>query len=405
MATIISFLFLVAVSGILGFLLIWILATMNILFGFIEEGCGVIVKSGESYSDTIISFNEHHMGIVERNGHERMEVVKNKPGESYAPEGVLGFLQEKFGIFYLGTLPPFRSILQYKFRWNEWKNTKDDEGEYKDERVLRHREELTEFFYVKTTTYALTLKGAETGSKIKSGETSAVGGNVEVDLHIALLINMVCPKVAIIDREWFAQLGTLILSQSLLFVGERTFEELRSQKINKVPESGSGEQNDFCEYIMKFNKRAPIGEEADGITDYLGIEIKGAYILEVELAGESKKIADETTAIYVAEQRGKATKINEDAKAYGIRAEGIAKAEMAQKMAEAEARGLEAGITTMKNHGDDGKYFVHQQALAKAGQAGSAVVFTHGNEDHKLTSNEFAAMFLSQQAKGMRGKS
>lgn len=91
---------------------------MNILFGFIEEGCGIIVKSGESYADTFISFNGHHIGLVNRKGYERMEVVKNDAGVSHLPDGVLGFLQEKFGIFYLGTVPPFRSILQYKFRWN-----------------------------------------------------------------------------------------------------------------------------------------------------------------------------------------------------------------------------------------------------------------------------------------------
>lgn len=372
---IISFLFLICVTGVGGFLLIWSLATMNIFFGFIKEGRGIIIKRGESYVGPIISFHEHHLVPVIRNGRERLEIVELKPGESpNIPGGVLGLLQEKFGIFWLGTFPPFRSIMEYRFRWNKWREEKGTDGHF--HWSLEHREEPTTFFYAQTFPYALMLEGAETGGKytdIETGEKSALGGNVEVDLEIVLLVKIICPEAAIIHHEnWFDQLGALVTDQSRLFVGSRTFEELRSQKVHEIPTEGAPTKrthNEFCEYIMELNEHAPIGETSDSIVDVYGVKIVGAHILDVVLAGESKNIAAATTAIYVAEQEAQARQVNVDAEAYGIRAKG-----------NAEADAIKARTKAVLDFGADGKYVLRQEAIKEAGKGGNVVIFTNDNE-------------------------
>lgn len=376
MATVISFLFLLVVAGAVGFFAIWSLAKMNIFFGFIKEGHGIIIKRGESYVGPIISFTGYHLKPVMRSGRERLEVVEVKPNETpNAPGGILGFLQEKFGIFWLGTFPPFRSIMEKEFRWNEWEEVRGDDGNYHWR--LNHREEPTTFFYVQTFPYALVIEAAETGGKYtdtSTGEKSAIGGNIEVDLKIVLLVKIICPEAATIRHEnWFDQLGALVTDQARLFVGSRTFEELRSQKVNEIPEDGNivnRVRNEFCEYIMGLNEHAPIGEDSDSIVDVYGVKIIGAHILDVELAGESKKVAAETTAIYVAEQRAKATEVTKDAEAYGIRAVG-----------KAEADAISARTKAVLDFGPDGKYVLRQEALKEAGKGGNVVVFTNDNEN------------------------
>lgn len=376
MATIISFLFLLLVVVAIGFFAIWSLATMNIFFGFIKEGHGIIIKRGESYVGPIISFTGYHLKPVMRNGRERLEVVQVEPNETpNTPGGILGFLQEKFGIFWLGTFPPFRSIMEKEFRWNEWEEVKGEDDNYHWR--LNHREEPTTFFYVQTFPYALVLEAAETGGKYtdtSTGEKSAIGGNIEVDLKIVLLVKIICPEAATIRHEnWFDQLGALVTDQARLFVGSRTFEELRSQKVNEIPKDGSAGKrvrNEFCEYIMGLNEHAPIGEDSDSIVDVYGVQIIGAHILDVELAGESKKVAAETTAIYVAEQRAKATEVTKDAEAYGIRAIG-----------NAEANAISARTKAVLDFGPDGKYVLRQEALKEAGKGGNVVVFTNDNEN------------------------
>ena len=387
---IISFLFLFGVTLALGFLILWSLSSMNILFGFIREGRGIIIKRGESYVGPIISFHEHHLIPVIRNGRERLEIVPLAPGENPThPEDILGFLQEKFGIFWLGTLPPFRSIMEYKFRLNEWEETKDTNNS--QHWKLNHREESTSFFYAQTFPYALVLEGAETGGKYtdsKAGQMSTIGGNVEVDLKIVLLVKIICPEAAIIHHEnWFDQLGALVIDQARLFVGSRTFEELRSQKENEIPKEATALKrvhNEFCEKIMELNEHAPIGETSDSIVDVYGVKIIGAHILEVELAGESKKIAGATTAIYVAEQTAGATKIAADADAYGIRAKGNA---------EADAR--KATIGAVLSFGQDGIDILHEEAIIEAGKSGNAIIFASRN-DSRSTPIQFV---LPQQLK------
>jgi hypothetical protein len=88
---------------------------------------------------------------------------------------------------------------------------------------------------------------------------------------------------------------------------------------------------------MSLNEWVPIGKNSDSVIDTFGVEIIGALITSVELAGESKLLAGETTKIYVAQQEAGAKKIIADAEAYTITATGDAK-----------ATALAAGISAMK---------------------------------------------------------
>lgn len=381
--------FITVVLVILG---IWAIAHTNTFFCFIREGQGVIIKRGESFHRIIISYHGHHCVVVEEKVEEgsntkmvrRWKIIPMKPDELEHPSGFLGFLEKRFGIYWIG-LYPFYKVMTYQFRWNEWEQKSEKDGGTIP--VLKHREELTSFFYVQTFNYALFLSGAETGGK-KDGKEN-VGGNISVNAQITLLLRIVYPQVAILQNEdWFEQLEAVVLDHARLYVGSRTFEQLHT---SLHLTSGGEMRNEFCEHIMSLNAHAPIGADTDSIIDAFGVEIVGAVIMSVDLAGASKEIAKETTAIYVAEQKAKATIVAAEAKSKEIKMIG-----------DAEAHAMNARTKVVADFGDTGMFAERQRAIIEAGKAGNTVVFTNDSE-HNDDNKKILASLLAD-AKGRKKK-
>lgn len=344
---------------------IWAIAHTNTFFCFIKEGQGVIIKRGESFHRIIISYHGHHCVVVEEKVGEgsnmkmvrRWKIIPGKPGELEHPSGFLGFLEKRFGIYWIGVYPFFK-VMTYQFRWNEWEQKSEEGGGTIPS--LKHREELTNFFYVQTFNYALFLSGAETGGKRDGKEN--VGGNISINAQITLLLRIIYPQVAILQNEdWFEQLEAVVLDHARLYVGSRTFEQLHTSL-----HSTSGEtKNEFCEHIMSLNAHAPIGAETDSVIDAFGVEIVGAVIMSVELAGDSKKIAEATTAIYVAEQKAKATIVVAEAKAKEI-----------ELIGKAEANAFKSRLGEIRDFGTAGLRVAEFDAIVKSGLNGNTVVYT-----------------------------
>lgn len=372
---------------------IWLLAKTNTFFCFVREGQGAIIKRGESFHRIIISYHGHRCVIVEEeigegSNKKKVRRWKIEPGHAEHKNGVLGLLEKHFGVYWTG-IYPFYQRMTYLFRWNEWRQ--GDEKERGDAMPrLWHREEVSNFFYVQTFNYALFLNGAETGGS-RNGDSSGkgvVGGNVTVNAQITLLLRIIYPQVAILQNEdWFEQLEAVVLDHARLYVGSRTFEQLHG--LIRV-EGGVESKNEFCEHIMKLNIRAPIGDGTDSIIDAFGVEIAGAVIMSIELSGDSKHIADATTAIYVAEQKAKEKVLLAEARAKEIKMIG-----------DAEAGAIKVRTQAVVNFGDAGMFVERQRAIIEAGKSGNTIVFTNDSE-HNEKNKMLAGLLVDAKGRSIK---
>lgn len=370
-------------GGIL-FLGTWLLAHSNIIFGFIKEGRGAFVMSGESFERPLISFHGHRIERTTKGGKTFLEIV---PGEPVSEGIILDWLRKEFGIYYFGPYP-FKRRLLYKFRWNEW-SEKSVDGKLVEE--LARREEETDFFYAQTFPYALVLEAAETGGTKTEDGIGEVAGNLSVDLSIVLLVKIVRPQVAILQTEnWFDSLGATVIHQARMYVGSHTFDQLRSQE-HKEEATTSGSDvfvhDEFCEHIMKLNVHAPIGDnEDDSIIDAYGVKIIGAQILRIDIAGDKDgSLVKATTEAYRKQQEAIGMREIADAEAYKIEKTGDANAKAIRAAGDAHAHATKAEAEAVRSMGEDGRFVKHQNTIGEAGKGGNTVIFTRNNDDELLS--------------------
>ncbi len=332
---------------------IWLIAHTGKYFTFIREGEGIMTYRGEKYEKSIIAFDKFKLKYD-----EDLKADKVIEGE-VTKEGFLGFLEDKLGIYWVGFWPNV-SIHEYEFRWKEWSPTEDG---YQ----LEIRNNLTNFFFVKTFRYGSFLQAAE------------AKGNVSVDVKFSLFVSIICPQTAISRVEdWFLQLDDYALRRARIYVGKREFDDLRTETIKE-----NQDELGFSAYIRELNEKIVEGE--DGVIKRLGVEIISAQIIEVDIAGteeEKSKLLAATTEKYRKEQEGE-----------GIIALGTARA----KAIAAEGKAIE-------DLGEIGTMLRRQQAIEKAGEGGNTVVFTSDNDSSTLTPEKFAGLAAAQTNKDKGGK-
>lgn len=375
-------------------LLMWAIADMDTgyLSGFIREGQGTFVMKGESVKHPLISASGYtckHISetivLYDKDGKEtgatravsRYKIVEtgSKEKATYY-SGFLGFLESQ-GIFFFG-IPPFQSRMDKEFRWNEWAQAKNKDGSLAKDSdgnailELWQRTDPTTFFYVQAFSYAVFVEGAETGGVKKPPKAGGTveenmdndpgeGGNISINLKISIPIRIIYPETAIFGSEdWFQILEGIVIKCVREYVGRHTFEEIRSN------------QNIDMELLEKISKELVQVENTEGgetaycrIIDAIGVRITNFQILAIELSGESKRLAAATTAIYEAQKRADAMRKITDATAYDIEQQGAAK-----------AGALTARILAVKEHGEVGIFVADRDALEKAGQSGSTIVFS-----------------------------
>jgi len=222
------------------------------------------------------------------------------------------------------------------------------------------RNDPTSFFFVKTFRYASFLQAAE------------AEGNVAVDIKFSLFVRIIAPEIALFRAEdWFMQLDDYALKRARIYVGEREFNDLRTEA---TKDGGNG----FSDYITALNDH--ISENEEGVIKRLGVEIVSAQIVEVDVTWtdeEKRKTLAATTEKYRKEQEGA-----------GIIALGNARAKAIQ--AEGEA---------IKNLGEVGVMLRKQQAVEKAGEGGNIVVFTGEGNDKDLSTEKVAGLVTAQLSK------
>lgn len=337
-------LFLLAIS------IIWLVAHTGKYFTFINEGEGIVVKKGKGYHKSIIAFDKYHLQYDDELKTDKVvEGEKNK-------EGFFGFLEKHLRIYWVGFWPIF-SIYEYQFRWKEWSTEADGY-------VLNIRNNPTSFFFVKTFRYASFLQAAETQ------------GNVPVDVRFSLFVRIIYPQIALFRTEdWFVQLDDYVLRRARIYVGEREFDDLRTEAVK-------GDHGGFSSFVIALNDK--ISEEEDGVIARLGVEIISAQIVEVDVAGsedEKAKTLAATTERYRKEQEGAGIVALGNARAKAITAEGNA-------------------IMAL---GEIGTMLRKQQAIERAGEGGNIVVFSDDNEPQNLNESKIAGLITAQLHKNKGG--
>lgn len=392
----------ITVLGALLLLAIWAIAKTDTFFGFIKEGQGVAIMSGDSFDRMIISFKGHYVDWIKRTRiRKKLNEVTNKmeeqkenflrleilEGDDPNPTGgILGFLERNLGIYWFG-IAPFKTLRNEPFNWNEW--TRLDQKGNTIPPELRHREEPTKFFYAQSFNYAVLLKGAETGGG-KKVDNKDGGGNLTVDVEMTLQLRIIYPQVALFENEsWFEAGEAEVLTTARRYVSLHSYEELRGQE--------NTEDADFSRFIMMLNETAQVGTVSENFKDVFGAEIVGVQVSSVSLAGDKDgKLAAATTNLYVRQQEKLGNMAITDGEVYDITQKGKAEADAIRNRTRAVLGLKEADEGTFS--AQDGKFVFSQDSMRQAGEAGSSVIFTKNNGKDELDENKFAGQILITQS-------
>ncbi|MFC1614975.1 hypothetical protein ACFL22_00225 [Patescibacteria group bacterium] len=250
-------------------------------FSFIREGEGMIAVNGESLHKILISSRSHKIikEDTERDG-EKITIDKIVFGE---PDD--GFWEKYFRMYCMGPYP-FVTRLVYKFAWSEW----DDriQGEEGSQIKIRPRNELTDFFYVKTADYAMVLEGVE------------IKGNISITIHFSLFLRIVYPRIALFWVEnWLKRAQEHVLREGITYFNKMGFEEVRALG------EGTGGTN-FIDHLKNLNGDV---HTPSSLLAETGAQVEDAKILKISLVGdENSDLAKAMTAVEVAKRREEASK-------------------------------------------------------------------------------------------------
>jgi regulator of protease activity HflC (stomatin/prohibitin superfamily) len=337
-----------ASSGVLAFVLIWLIAHTNKFFAFVKEGEGYsVVTTGGKLVFIDISFRGHRIlapDQIEPKTGKVSGTWRVVEGEPSYPNPIRGFLA-RHGIFWVGFYP-FEKLHLYELKWSEWK--KDEDGNY----VPWYRtSEKTPSFFVKTFEYALQLKAAE------------ARGNVPVNMSYSLFLRIVAPEVALFrNDDWFEAVSTCSLALARNYVGKLDFENLRAEA--ETENGQNREQTDIFSNLM-VSMNSNDNTDTPNVLDLMGVEVVQARIIEVGVYDPKNQILEATTERYRKEQE-----------AAGIRAVGKAQAEVIEMTGEATAKAIHME-TEAVDASPSGAFVRRQRAFEKASEAGKATfVFT-----------------------------
>lgn len=347
------------------------LAQENILFTTVKEGTVKAIMRGKAFDHFIMAFAGYHLNDPrQKDGRHRIS-YKNESGDEvkmpdwdvvYHGKGNKRQFQEgkqqedlhyddrpwllrHLGLHWVGW-PWANSVYVYAFEWNE---TFTDKADGKD-KVLP-RAEATDFIFVADFTYAIVTDGAETKDRLPINVLTLVTTAVRN------------PYRALFSGEdWMRRVTAAINGQRRSFIGNKLFEELIQTK--------DGERTAFSEPVIKLTSDLPDdkeGAQPRGLRGRYGVEIRTADVQTIELSGTGKeKHQEAATKAYVAKQEAEAI----------VRA-GTAKAEVVERIGDAEATALSKRLKVIKENGDEGMLLAQLDAMRDAGGAGARIIWAN----------------------------
>ena len=358
----------VIITG-LPFFLQW-LAQENILFTTVKEGTVKAIMRGKAFDHFIMAFAGYHLNDPRQKDGRHRTSYRTEDGEEvkmpdwdvvYHGQGNKRQFQEgvqqedlhyddrllilrNLGLHWVGW-PWANSVYVYAFEWNETFTNKKGE-----EKVLP-RAEATDFIFVADFTYAIVTEGAETKDRLPINVLTLVTTAVRN------------PYRALFSGEdWMRRVTAAINSQRRAYIGNKDFQDLIQTK--------DEERTALSEPVIKLTNDLPDDKEdarPRGLRGRYGVEIRTADVQTIELSGDGKISHQEAaTKAYVAKQEAEATVLN-----------GRAKAEVVERIGDAEAIALSKRLEVIKRNGNEGMLLAQLDAMRDAGGAGARIIWAN----------------------------
>jgi hypothetical protein len=349
------------------FFLNW-LADGDVLFTKVKEGTAKAVMIGKTFSHFVMSHRGYHLNIPgnpEFDPREpAWEVLENKRGKTPDFYDDRNWLFKKLGIFYVG-IPPFRSVLRYKFAWNEEKT--GTTGKLS----VWVRERLTDFIYTSNFPYLIVIDSAETKDRLP------------VDGIYQLTVRITNPFKALFDTEnWMENVSASANRQARNFIGASNYSELVSEDENREGEKGPGDS--FSKPVVLLTTELPDEtvvpgrkRRKTGLAGRNGVTIVSADLQQIDITGpRAAEILDATVKAYTAEQDAYATKQAGEASAAADLAKGTANATVIELKGKAEGVSLDARLSILSKFADLGQIVVQADAM-KADGPGKTIIWAN----------------------------
>ena len=316
-------------------LLAYLLALSNLWFTFGREGAAKAVMNGGVFSHFLVWWQGHRANDPRKWSFKRRvrrwEILEtNKKVSQYKWWQLHWRWLELFGIYWYG-LYPFKQIYTYKFEWTEQRAGSHNEP------LPWHRNELTDFIFLKNFPYWVRLSAAEDLD------------NEALDLDYLLTVQIVNPYWALfrID-DWLDRTSADANNKAKMYVGARNFEAIKREKL--TPDQTMSE---FAQDLLVINTNSVTEPDANGTISSYGVKITAASLVEVAFAGSNaQEVAAATTAKIIAKR---------NAEARVETAKGDAKA--AVKAAKGKAKAIRAVNDAVKEYGSLGLALRQIEAL------------------------------------------
>ena len=211
---------------------VYLLARFDILYTFIKEGRGVIIKRGDQFFRAMIKWEGHDIIDSEEKLVAHQGARPGEPVEMWdiIPTGIvpltpLSWLEHFTGARWIG-LPPWFSVYWYKFE----RTTLEPTGavDANGHPILRptFSDEETKWVFLADTVYWGKVEGAETRQK------------VPVDVEFLETMRVTNPWRALFGvTQWLDAVIKLSVQRGRQYLGTRTYEQLVRGE-NATPEKG-----------------------------------------------------------------------------------------------------------------------------------------------------------------------
>lgn len=318
----------------------YVLALSDICFTFGIEGAAKVVVKNGVFDHAMMWWEGHRLNDPRRISYDRnirsWEVIETNTQSArpslYAWWQFYWRFLELFGIYWYG-LYPFKDIYVYQFKWTE--QTLNDANEMKP----LHRDEYTDFIFVKNFAYWIKLVAAENAD------------NEPLDLDYLLTIRVNNPYWALFKiDDWLGRTSADTNNAAKMYVGERTFDQIKREAKNNA-----GTMSEFADELYKLNLNSLTQPGAHGIQEAYGITITAVSLVEVTFAGVAREeLVRATTAKIVAERNAEATIATAKGEANATRERAKGNADAARELAKGNADAIESVYRKVDEFGDAG---------------------------------------------------
>lgn len=342
-------------AGIAPFFMNW-LADGDVLFTKVREGTAKAIMTGDTFHHFLLSHRGYHLNDPRwkkvddddryDNSLPAWEVIKNPNAELPEKYDDRGWLLRKLGLFWVG-LPPFRSVYEYNFVWNEEKV--DATGKPH----LWNRENRTNFIYTSKFPYLVVIDSAENKD------------NLPLDGKYQLTLQINNPFSALfLTQNWLESVEAYSNRQARNFIGAHTYAEL----VSETKQDGSGDQR-FSTAIVELNETLPgQTDKKIGTKKQNGVTIISADLQQLEISGDQAgTIRDATLKAYTANQEAYATVAAGEAEGKAELARGTAKAKVIELTGTATGLAYKERLSALKDFGDLAPILLQTDAMSAEG--------------------------------------